>query len=355
MRVQSREVALLAVVAVLMAACGGATPAPAASTAASATSAPAASAATSPNADLAALEKAAKQEGAVTFYTASTSTTVNNELKKAFEAKYPGITLTTLATTSAPLKTKLQAEIDAKNVLADVVTAGEHTIFDKNVSALATLSDLASWKSWPEKYRTATYALTSIQAKPLLINTKLVKPGEITKWSDLTNPKWKGLITMTTIGAATSVASFYITLDKTYGDDFIRALAAMKPNFQSGAGPQSQLVASGEAAIALGILQSVSGPLKASGAPVDSIDLDPEPGVEYYTAAMKGPHPNAGRLLVNYMLTAEGQKVINGNQLGSSPLPDVPTTTTLPKGYVQTDESITQAEIDRVGKLLGSP
>src|SRR5437868_7015289 len=87
--------ALSCCIAVVLAGCGGGTAPSAASPAptSAATAAPAGASAAASAFDMAALEKAAKAEGAVTLYSAQTPAALAS-IKKAFEAQYPGITLT---------------------------------------------------------------------------------------------------------------------------------------------------------------------------------------------------------------------------------------------------------------------
>lgn len=361
MKRHSHTRALLAVLGVALLTiigCGGAATAPAASAAPSA--APAASAAAASPAgpavvDLAALEKAARAEGAITVYTVQTAG-VNTALKKGFETKYPGITVSILSLQAAEMKPKWTAEVQSGQILADTITFGEHTILDQTASALAPLSDLPAWQAYPEKYRTANTVLTSINVRHVMINTSKVKPGDITKWTDITNPKWKGQLVMADPKSTVTVGTFYTELSKRFGDDFLRGLAAQQPNFLAGGGPQSALIASGEKAIAFPVAGQSIAPLIAQGAPVAALQLDPTSGSEIWTSMMaKAKHPNAARLMMNYIVTRDGQQALNGGGLGSSVLADIPTTEPLPKVYLTVPETITTAETARLKGLLGSP
>lgn len=353
--------AMVLVAVLTAAACGGAASAPAAPAAsaaakpaASAPAAPAASApaaaAAAPRFDLAALEKAAIAEGALTLYTVQ-SAEITNRLKKSFGAKYPGITLSILSQVGPTLKAKWTAEVKAGQVLADVVVMNEYSIFDTEKAALASLTDLPGWQAYPEQHRTPIRALVSIGPRHTLINTKLVKPGEITTYSDLTNKKWKGLLVM----SDPKTSPTYLNLWRLVSDDVLRGIGANTPRWENG-GPASNMVAAGEMAVGLTIGSSFINPLVAKGAPIAVITLAPESGSTIWAAMFaKAKHPNAARLFANYILTKEGQQDINGDGIGSSPLPGVPGTEALSPAYVATNEAISQAEIDRIVKLLGSP
>jgi iron(III) transport system substrate-binding protein len=360
------RVAMIALVLVI-AACsgGGATAAPSATSAGTAgpssAGSPAASSAGSPatsagtGTDMAALVAAATAEGALTFYTVQTPAT-NKAVKTAFEAKYPGITVTVQEAAGSELKTKFLAELQSGAVLADVVAIGEYTVFEKNAKDLVSLSSLPDFAAWPEKYRNDKYILTSIQAKHILVNTKLVKPEELTSYRDIIDPKYKGLIGIPSPRVSRAGASWFSLLAKRYGDDLLTGFAANQPLYQPGGGNIVNLISAGEKGIGFPITASLISPALASGAPLASVELDPEGGAEIWSVVTaKAPHPNAARLMLDFLMSRDGQQAVNGDKRGSSVLPDVPTAEPLPKFYVPTDESITDAEIDRVSKLMGVP
>jgi iron(III) transport system substrate-binding protein len=309
---------------------------------------------TTPGSDIKGIEAAAKSEGSVTLYTAQTQSVID-ALSKAFQAKY-GIKVNAFEAATTALKTRFQAELNSGQVLGDVVVVGEHTIFDTNSAAIANISDLPVWGAYPTKFRSPNYAVTSIQFQVMLINTNKVKKGQITRWTDIVDPQWKGQIAMISVGAATSTQSLYTLLAKTYGDEFATKLGAQKPKFQTASAPTAQLVAAGEVAIGFPISYSVINALIQSGAPVATLELDPISGAELNAAVpVKAPHPNAARLLMNFMLSKEGQGIINGGNLGASPLPNISGAAPLPAKYTSPNEAVPTAEWKRVGSLLGSP
>jgi iron(III) transport system substrate-binding protein len=60
-------------------------------------------------------------------------------------------------------------------------------------------------------------------------------------------------------------------LDKKYGDDFLRKIAAQNPKLANGGAPASQLIASGEVAVGFPVVPSVIPALKSAGAPIDTL------------------------------------------------------------------------------------
>jgi iron(III) transport system substrate-binding protein len=348
-------------VALALAACEGAeapspTAGPTATPAAQASSGPSATPAASETAfDLAALEADAKAEGAVTFYTVQTPAT-NDAVKAAFEKEYPEITVTIEQVTGSELKTKFLAELQSGTVLADVVAIGEYKVFEEHADALGILSDLPTFEAFPSEYRTNKYVLTSLQAKHIIVNTTIVSPADLKSYQDLTDPKYKGLIGIASPRVSRAGASFFWLLSKTYGEELLTGIAANEPLYQPGGGNIVNLVSAGEKAIGLPIVDSLISPALKSGAPLAVVELDPEGGAEIWSVLpAQAPHPNAGRLMLNFLMSEEGQLALNGDGRGSSVLTDIPTAAPVPKYYVPTDESITDATIDHVATLMGVP
>lgn len=302
----------------------------------------------------AALEAAAKKEGAVTYYSAQTAA-VNDALVKHFKEKL-GITLTIFNAPTTALKIRTQSEIDAGKLQADLVGLGEHMVFDLNEKSFVPIVDLPRYAAFPKEYKTAKYAVTSIQPAVLVVNTNKVKKGEIAKWTDMANPKWKGQIAMLGINSSISISSMYVNLAKANGDDFMKRLGALRPNFQSSSAPTVQLAAAGEAALSLPISISVLPALERAGAPIMTVMPGPITGAQITVGiSATAAHPNAARFMLNFMMTPEGQLIQNGNRLGSSPLPNIPGTYPLPKEYVPADEAVSRKEVARLKELLGSP
>lgn len=303
---------------------------------------------------LSALEAAARKEGALTYYSAQTAA-VNDTLVKAMKERF-GIAVTIYNAPTTALKIRAQTEIDAGKLQADMIGLGEHMIYNLNEKAFASIADLPRYAGFPEKFKAPKYVVTSIQPAVLVVNTNKVKKGEITKWTDMANPKWKGQIAMLGINSSISISSMYVDLAKKHGDDFMRRLAALRPNFQSSSAPTVQLVAAGEAALSLPISVSVLPALEKAGAPIATVDAGPVTGAQITNGiSASATRPNAARLMLNFMMSPEGQAIQNGNRLGGSPLPNIAGTYPVPKDYTPPNEAVSRQEIARVRELLGSP
>jgi ABC-type Fe3+ transport system substrate-binding protein len=108
---------------------------------------------------------------------------------------------------------------------------------------------------------------------------------------------------------------------KLKGRAFMEKLAAQKPNVQPGNVLVLQLLAAGEFPIAAGVYEYSVEDMKTKGAPVDWIGLEP---VITYTVAVSlpfhPPRPFAAKLFIEWLLSKEGQEVVN--QYGRVPIRD---------------------------------
>jgi ABC-type glycerol-3-phosphate transport system substrate-binding protein len=120
--------------------------------------------------------------------------------------------------------------------------------------------------------------------------------------------------------------------------------------------PGTQMLAAGEAALLLQNLRMVSYSVIESGGPIDDVMLEPNTGLESTAAiSTEASHPNAARLLLNYVLSPEGQALL-AKDVGASPLGDIPGALPLPNDYRPgTYEAIQEglAQSDRFIKLVG--
>ena len=108
---------------------------------------------------------------------------------------------------------------------------------------------------------------------------------------------------------------------KLKGQAFMEKLAAQQPTVRSGNTLVLQLLAAGEFPISAGVYEYSVEDLKTRGAPVDWIGLEP---VITYTVAVslpsQPPHPYSAKLFIEWLLSREGQEVVN--QYGRVPIRD---------------------------------
>jgi iron(III) transport system substrate-binding protein len=102
------------------------------------------------------------------------------------------------------------------------------------------------------------------------------------------------------------------------GAEYFRRLSALRPAVRRGHVLLAQLVAAGEVPVGLTAYHSNVLPLKRKGAPIDFAPVQPVVARPQGIAVTRNaPHPNAAALFVDYVLSPEGQRLLES--LGRAP------------------------------------
>ncbi|MBI3060189.1 MAG: extracellular solute-binding protein [Deltaproteobacteria bacterium] len=161
-----------------------------------------------------------------------------------------------------------------------------------------------------EGYWTAYYVNTYV----LGWNTKLVKKEDVPKtYEALLNPKWKGQISVDT--EAYGMLQGLIGLwGREKAVAYFKKLAALDPIPKRGNTERVQLAVAGEYPLILAYNQTIQR-MASRGAPIDWVALEPAVvQVNPVMLAAKAPHPNSGRLFIDFILSKEGQQMLSGFQ-----------------------------------------
>jgi iron(III) transport system substrate-binding protein len=141
----------------------------------------------------------------------------------------------------------------------------------------------------------------------ILINTNLVAPNEMASWKDLLAPKWKGRILSDDLRLVGAGQAMFEPTYKAFGRDFHEKLAGQDLVVTRENRDAERRVAQGE--FPLYIPQQLPYALALKGLPVHLVI--PREGAIYGPAEfalLKGaPHPNAARLLIDYLLEPDSQ------------------------------------------------
>jgi len=260
------------------------------------------------------VEEGAKREGKVVFYCGMVFPDVR-ALADGFQKKYPFVKLEHYRAGENKILEKLLTEKRGGKTFADVEhMAGLWTnvykkegLLTKYVSPEAKI--FPQGFSDPEGFWTAYYNtyLTFIY------NTRLVTGKDIPKsLDDLLLPKWKGK----KIGLYDDEFEWYVgmmdLLGKEKGPQFMKRLGDQDLVLRGGRTLISTLLVAGEFPLALGAVHRTLAEQKI-GAPIALVNF-PTPTL----ASMRcigihpnAPHPNASKLLVDFILSKEGQTILN--------------------------------------------
>jgi iron(III) transport system substrate-binding protein len=265
------------------------------------------------------LEKA-KQEGRLVFYT-SWGVTDADYVIKAFEKKYPFLKVELARSTSEKTLNRLLTEHRTQSFLGDVVAiSGIQSSILKEKGILDRYQSGESSQFPNDWVDSQGYAYGLHQTLYVIgYNTKLVSAAAAPKdWDDLLDPRWKGQI-----GWETEEYYLFGALLKLRGKDkglaYWRRLAEQKVNFRNGYSLLAELVSAGEFPVAVSLYQHRVEEYIDKRAPVQSVVTHPLIGGDpNRISLLKGAsHPNAAKLFIDFMLSLEGQKLLQDR--GRSP------------------------------------
>jgi iron(III) transport system substrate-binding protein len=253
----------------------------------------------------------AKQEREVVWYT-TTNLETSKIIADQFQKKYPFVKVILFRSTNAPLISRVLLEARAGKYEWDVVSGGGELfapIMDKGLfaryrspEAQMIDEDMVDKEGYWTAYTASTFVLG--------FNTKLMKKDSVPKtYEALLDPKWKGQ----KIGVDASAGMLH-ALMPVWGKEkaiaYFRQLAAQDPVTNDSTSLMAQLLAAGELPLAFSTAHLYE-LLNRKGAPVDWLSL--EPAVIRVVPTMLGAkarHPNAGKLLYDFLIGKEGQEII---------------------------------------------
>jgi len=258
------------------------------------------------------LVERAKKEGVVTWYT-SMSPAESRPLADAFEKKY-NIKVTLWRAAGDKVIQRIISEASGNRHTFDIIESNsneaERLARENLISEFHSpyITDMppaaipASRKYFPDRFN---FFVVSY-------NTNKVKADELPKTLEgFLDPKWKGRIAL----EATDydwMATVSQKMGKDSGPAFFQKLAAMKPDQRKGHPLLAELVSAGEVPVGLTTYLSNAESGKRRGGPIDWAPVQPVIGVSFSVALSKNaPHPNAGLLFADYIMSPEGQSLLN--------------------------------------------
>jgi len=263
-------------------------------------------------AQAATLEESAKAENEVVLYSS-----LNNEqivtLIDGFKKKYPFIKPSFYRGTSERVLQRALTEAKAGLNAVDVFTSAGfqlELLKETGLTQKFVPAEVAAYEDGlkdPEGHWANVHSLLNAMA----YNTQLVRLSEAPKkYQDLLAPKWKGKL-----GVNVQDPEWYVNLQRRMGKEkarnFLKALAAQQPALRDGHNITAQLLAAGEFYAVSNTYAHIVARIKAQGGPVQYV-FD-EPVITYIhpiALARFAPHPNAGKLLISFVLSPEGQRML---------------------------------------------
>ena len=273
---------------------------------------------------------AARKEGEVVIY--GPHNPIYQQVWAIFQKSYPEIKFSFVPGKGSEHAQRIVAERRAGKFLADLLMGGSSTFASfasgtleplKPLLILPEVTDSSAWFDgkfhFADPQNNAALIISGeIGTRRGSYNTKLVDPKEIQSWWDLLQPKWKGKLgsfdPRVAGGGGETFMFFYYT--PSLGQKFITRFLAdtdilLTRDLQQG----TDWLAQGKILFYIGSGQPIM-KAKKQGLPVD---LMPHPlkegdimggGSCCMAVVNKGPHANATKLFVNWVLSREGQSAL---------------------------------------------
>lgn len=261
-----------------------------------------------------ALIAGAKKEGAVAFYTTMTLSQ-SKKVVDRFEKKYPFIKTELFRTGGDPLLNKIVTEHRGGRDAWDVTSGRGEMVLPLLKEKLITPYHSPEAKMIdpdlidPQNYWTAYY----VNPYVLGYNTNLVKKDQVPKtYEELLDPRWKGRKISLDDEAYGMMAGLMHAWGREKALAYFKKLAAQQPVIERGNTNRVQLTMAGEYSLIIAYAPTIQRETSL-GHPIDWVPLQPVVvQVNPVMLATYAPHPNAGKLFINFLLSKEGQKMLVG-------------------------------------------
>jgi len=264
------------------------------------------------------LEAGAKRERGLLLYTTGTQI---EPLIRGFKRKYPFLNVTVQRGTQADISRRAVEEYRVglrKLDMFELSSEGLILIRDANILQPFYSPEAAAFDAGaiePKRH----WAVVRESYTGIGFNTKVIPPARAPKsYDDLLSPEWRGRMAMS--GSVSTASNFVATLVLTHGEDFVRRLGEQDMRiYPVTARALANLIISGEVALSPTIYNSHVEASAATGAPLAWVAPGPVPVTDTAVALARGsPSPHAAMLLIDYLMSREGQRIYGGLGYGSA-------------------------------------
>ena len=265
---------------------------------------------------------AAKKEGALSYATNLFAPKTQKELQAAFRKKYglpDSFSMKGFVTKSSAVVARVNQELKADNVTIDWVAVNIATFWGnlkKNNHILEYCSP--EYKNLPLASKVGVidggclFQPVATISFGVMWNPKFVKE-DITSWSQLTNPKYKGQIIFGDVRKSGAYLDTYVGMrqNNIWTDDWLKKIKAQEPFFDVRSTSIRDKVMTGEFPIAINGYAPRAYQVRTKAKLKTSL---PSEGVviagNYGGILKKAPNPNAAKLWTDFLMSKEGQEIL---------------------------------------------
>ena len=253
----------------------------------------------------------ARKEGAVSFYT-TMAATESKLLADAFQVKYPFLKVEITRLGSEKLLQRILTEHRAGRGMFDAVSNSGfemHLLNKARLLARYQSPEFAAFAS-DSKDRAGYWVDMYSNVRVLAYNNRLVPKEKVPRsYDDLLDPAWKGAI-----GFPEGQYAWYGTMLRVMGEEkgrkFMQALARQELQYRASQVLITQFVAAGEFNLGF-VYDNQVLRFKKEGAPLGVAPLPfVTKNMHPLGLAAAAPHPNAGKMFIDFMLSREAQTVM---------------------------------------------
>ena len=264
------------------------------------------------------LAAGARRERGLLLYTTGTQI---EPLIRGFERKYPFLSVTVQRGTQTDIARRALQEyrVGLRQIdTFELSSQGLILIRDANIlqpfrSPEAAAFDQAAIE--PARH----WVVVRESYTGIAFNTKAIPPGRAPKsYDDLLAPEWRGRMAMS--GSLSTASNFVGTLVLTRGEDFVRRLGLQDISvYPITSRALANLMIAGEVVLSPTIYNSHVEVSAARGAPLAWAAPGPVPVTDTAVAlARAAPSPHAAMLMIDYLMSDEGQSVYGQLGYGSA-------------------------------------
>jgi iron(III) transport system substrate-binding protein len=254
----------------------------------------------------------AREEGRLVWYT-SMAQTESVPFIKAFEAKY-GVKVELWRASSDKVRQRTLTEAQARRFTVDVIEMTgaemESLARERLLSPFHSpyIADLPAALVPPHR----EWVPSRLNILVVAYNTNKVKREDLpATYEGFLDPKWKGMMALES-GDFDWMASMIEAMGTERGMSFFRRLGEMRPELRKGHTLLAELVTAGEVPVGLTVYNSNVESMKRRGGPIDWVPVQPVvANPQAMALAKNAPHPHAALLFMDFILSPEGQQLLN--------------------------------------------
>jgi iron(III) transport system substrate-binding protein len=255
------------------------------------------------------LEQGARREGSILLYTTGTQI---KPLLDRFQQKYPYLRIELVRAGPQDVARRVIEEYQAGYEKVDAFELSSNgLVLPRDEKILVAFQSPEASAFAPDAIEGGRHWVVVRESYTGIgVNTKLLASEQAPKaYQDLIDPKWRGRMAIS--GSATTPVHWVATMLLAYGVDFVRKLGQQNIRVYNITGRAlANLMISGEVSVSPTIYNSHVAESASKGAPLAWFTPGQVPVTDSCVAiARKAPHPHAAMLLIDFLMSKEGQRL----------------------------------------------